>query len=673
MLRVIDPKNVKWKYFSLDGKSEIICSDEKPSDNPVMAIITTSTWFLERSKTPLVMRRLISKLHEKIKKLDLNLCLAVPCSSLEEVREYYGKEVFYDDEGNKIDDNYVQLRMHNDLRKGDLEFIPEGFGEVVPRSMPIKEGAEQIASAIENGFDIWSIAGGSGSDPKLWLCEEYFAQQGSTEQKKPYLIGFSNVSSAQLYLRGSITPIHYLGLSWALSQDRYNESFDLILKACANQHDLTSERILPTDNIKDIDVRCKKLLKSGDIITNLTFFPCSLSIACDSKILKFQDNEKLILGLEGFFQNSSGINVHEALFKALEYKLIDPERILFISIEDIVARSEMLKIERKDGLIPDFDNLDSIGKECVKSLAKEFGVTEREYIKQSNAATLAETERVKEVAAKYQIPVVFGGQKRAGHSSNPMIQFSQVVELNLDENLGQVIQVTAPVRESTSDLSCENIKNNHPALNWPELSLSSHLGRQERAFYNRKLQYDKSVSGGVSDDEDESKKEIQEVKLQLLNPYNSLNDSENEAVIAGSSFNIVEVDSKYVAGKGIAVYLGGCGSAISELYQVIRSPQSRAAKFIILAMEIPENLQNKDEYLQSRQDIFAKVFADLGVEKPVFITTNSVNESKMTPLFSANVNLKEMILRNGVDKVSSATVKNAAFSALKEVLKTMNR
>ena len=327
---------------------------------------------------------------------------------------------------------------------------------------------------------------------------------------------------------------------------------------------------------------------------------------------------------------------------------------------------EVFKIARQSGLIP--KELDKAKSDYVKSLASEFGVDEKKYIEYLHAATKAEIERVKEVAQKYNIPVVLHKGRGAGHGADPAIQFSRVCDLEFYEDRREIVQTSILQKEPVGqDLFCEIRGEGVPVLDWSGLELSAKLGKGE-VFLGREeerqvLDYSKSTKGLISDDEDEAKQEVKNAELRLLNNNKDLNESEHEDVISGSALNIVEVNVGDVAKKGVAIYLNNCGSFNSELYQIIESPQLRNARFIILAMAIPESVQDKDEYLQCRYNFYSKLFSDLGIEKPCFITESSVNESKMAPLFSADVNLKDMLLKNGTKKAASRIVKSAISSA----------
>lgn len=320
---IIDPSKIKWKFFYRDSSGKIIHSEEKPANLPTTAILNTSIWFWGKSlyKNPFEIStpRKMEQVIERVLMRDLgedkkaNLCLAVPCEDFASMCEYYGYNPSQLPEGVKPE--YVILRMHNDLRNGSPDFLlPGGLG--IAGSMPAKEGAQQIASAIENGFDIWSCAGGNTAIPKFQLCEKYFAAKGidSLPQKKSRFIGFSDASSSQFYLHGLIEPVHYLGLMKATvptenAQDR--STTNQILKALeGDKIAAITQRKFISNDIAEIQKRAS----DATTISNLAFFPRQLRTACDTMVTKLREGEKLILSLEGYSQVSAGHNVSEVLF-----------------------------------------------------------------------------------------------------------------------------------------------------------------------------------------------------------------------------------------------------------------------------------------------------------------------------------------------------------------------
>lgn len=640
---IIHPQRVQWKFFNLDESGNIVCLSEKPSDKQAAAIINTSLWFGSKQDTPKAMKKLVSQiLTQDLDGRKPNLCVVVPCESLEKMREYYGTNDFGD-----VEDDYVSIRMHDDLRKG----APNFFQNVTVASMPAKEGAEQIAGAIENGFHIWATSGGNTLFPKLQLCEKYFREKFESSQEeyqipKTYFVGFSNVSNVQFYLRGLVTPIHYFGaFKSAVGDQEMNKT---IVKVLEGEYDLIYRRVLKSDNIEEVENRVSQLVKEDDKITNMTFFPHSLNLTCDANFAKFKDNEKIILGLEGYNQTRVGCNIHEALFKAFEVGAIDPKQVLFISIEDIIPWEEEFEVERVNGLIPDFDDLSPVAQNKISTLAHKQEITPSEYIAKSNEITRNEIARIKEVANCFGVPVVEGGERRAGHSKSPIIQPSRVRNLEFREN-GEIIQTSTFAREQREKLFADARKtSNCLAPDWLKLNIPSIYKSGEALFCAaRNYEYSKDQTEILSDLEAEE--EIRKAKLEPLNRDNIPHDFAEENIVAGTTLNITEIPVSELAGKGILTHLAHRGSLtnqVAELYQIVESNQMQAAKFVIISLANPTGVEGValEEFLNYRFNLVQKLFDDLRIDKPVFVVTNSLNQDKLLPLSSARINLPEMII-----------------------------
>ncbi len=687
---IINPQNTKWKFFRLNAEKEVVCSDEKPTDVEVMAIINTSAWFGNKSNnrgdTPGVVKKLINK----TLKFDLGdgrkpkLSIAVPVSEIEEMREYYGKESGFSIPGilsnenldqykmdfSVVEDDYVAVRMHDDLRKGDFKFIVGSKQESPIGTMPAKEGAEQIASAIENGFNIWTVAGGNSIFPKLQLCEQYFSSKSADElaeiksDKKPYLIGFSNVSTTQFYLRGLITPIHYSGMRTAIFSDK--EFNNILLRALEGEENLTHERVLETKDVGVVHKRYLDKIREGDVITNITFFPYVLGLAIDSTFPKFKDNEKLIIGLEGYLQNPTWSSPSDVLFKALESGALKQEQILFVSIEDLMLVDEQFEVEKVNGLIPDnFESLSEGAKKCITSQAEKFVMTKEEYIQKSNEVFLAEVARIEEVANHFGIPVVFGGAQRSGHSRDQIIQPSRVTSLEFRED-GKIIQTSTFVRENKEILfSSERKTPDCPAPDWSILSAPPVAESGEFKFVTPSvIEFSKDLAAIRVEEIEIAQQEIRNARLKLLTTEFPMIELGEEKVIAGSSLNIAELSDGAIANRGIMIQVP-YSSFIHQpaiFYQTIFSNQLNAAKFVVLSLEIPEALtgSTREEFVKSRNDMLQKLCEDCRVEKPIFVTLNSLDQSKLSPLFEAEIDLQRMVVPSENIAVTQSTMFAAA-------------
>jgi len=639
----IEPSKVVWKYFRRDESGNIICSNERPQDLPVLAVLNTSSWIWGRTKienggffavgAPAKMKQVI---RDSLNLTDddghnPNFCIAVPCKSVEEMREFYGAQNI-----GEIEDDYVSLYLYDDLRQGAKNFTGPGFGAV--GTMPAFEGAEQIASAIENGFNIWMMAGGNSLFPKLQLCEKYFAQNPPPlDEKKSHFIGFSDGSTSQFYLRGLMTPLHFVGISKAIRKESDQEARKILFALLEGREDQKIRREFSSGQISEVEARYKSMVSQHDVITNLTYFPRQLRVACDTTFPKFRANEKLILSLEGYSQSSVGHNASEVLFKALSCGAIDPKKVIFISIEEIVQKSEELEIVRKNGLIPDFEKLSESEKTTVKNLARQYKLEPQAYIEKSNAASSAEFARIREVGKLFGIPVVEGGERRAGHGGNPLLIPSLVSHLEFaDGKMVQVSDLCAHKREFLPSNQACSAKSSTP--NWPAFP---QVG--EDFFYESEYEYSKAA--------EVSRAQLGDVKLLPLNDV-KIEVSENEKLVGGNVLNVVERPISEIAGKGLFLHLpyknmNKGSNPFSDLFHLVASDRLQAAKFVVLSMEIPadEKFTNctREEYLENRNKIFAKLFSDFRFDKPLFVTRNSTKEKDLPVSFDAEIDLKKAI------------------------------
>ena len=645
----INPTTVRWKFFHRDESGAIICKETKPAELPALAVLNTSSWIWGRTAVP--GNSFLSGTPAKMKKViadtlntDLsegrkpNFCIAVPYRPVEEMREYYGAENVVG-----IEDYYVSLHMHDDLRKGKKEFITPGFG--CAGSMLAKEGAEQIASAIENGFDIWMMAGGNTLFPKLQLCEKYFAEKhADSERKKSRFIGFSDGSTSQFYLRGLIDPVHYLGISKAVIPTVDAKAREQIFRAIEGDEGQEIIREFSATDSEAIQKRYVDLEMEDKPITNLTFFPRQLRVTCDSTFPKFKSDEKLILSLEGYSQSSSGYSPSEVLFKALSCGAINPENVVFISIEDVVQKSEEVEIPRRNGLIPSFADLTKVERDAISKIAAELKIDPEVYIAKSNAASSSEYQRIRDVAEKFGIPTVDGGERRAGHGGAPIMVPSKV--LRLEFSAGKITQTSGLGRSKREYLiSDARGAEGSTAPDWGSLPT-----REEEKFYGDEYEYSKSAEAAKSSGAtpESSAEEINKIKLLLLTAV-GIAASSTEEVVGGNVLNVVERPLAEISGKGLFLHLpfknpNKGTNPYSEIFH-IASDQLRAAKFLVISMTIPEKFKNcsREEYLENRNKIFAKLFSDLGIKKPVFITTASTDQSKLLPSFEATLDLRRAL------------------------------
>lgn len=674
---------VEFSYFMLDDDGTVQhLSEEELTQNPtkkkIVALLNTSMWIPGRKETPNVIRNVITRaLNLEIEDKNgvlrkPNICLALPKEPIDKMRAYYGLET----NDNRVPDHFVALRIHDDLRQCNDNYINHGMR--VEGTLPAETGAAFIIKSIKKGFPIWPYSGGNSIHPKLQLAERYFAEEEiSLEDNKSYFIGFSNISTSQFYLRGQITPIHYYGLIWSiLGGDK--EMNSLIIRTLEGENDLTHTRVMASENISDIQHRVETMVKEGDIIRNVTFFPHALGITCDSTFPKFKENEKIILGLEGYSQMPTGYNVHEVLFKAIDSGALDPDKILFISIEDIIQQIEQFDIPRRNGFIPNFENLSAIKpsanekseQEHIIAIATKRGFYQVEavadsdnptleeatrikeaeaaaaqaYINASNDITRNEIARIKEIAAKFNIPVVDGGVRRAGHAKQPMIQPSKIVMPLQFGSDGKIIQTSILSREKQEYLISDVKKDpNHPAPIWPELEQKSIFESEEHQFIVPKYEYNKGSCSIV--DYKTGNEELAKAGLLPLNKLAELTliQGGEENVIMGNALNIMDLPIDQIRNKGLVFHLPlrETITPSHESHQIITSNQFHAAKFVIFSLEIPEGIATEkyEEYLTNRNKVFEKLIEDYNIKKPVLITTTSIQHENLPTLFVSSLNI----------------------------------
>ena len=667
----IDPTKVKWKYFLLNSDGEVVSSDDPQGKKPV-ALLNSSTFFSNnKDDAPGLMKKNIGRILNHDITADgavrkPNLCVAVPCRSLEEMQTYYGKAGFLDGEGNRIEDAYVELQMHDDLAKGNKKFLPHDAR--VQATMPPREGAEQLASAMERGFDIFTYGGGNSLGPKLELCESYFAQKFQNfdeEERKQYLenhrkvkfVGFSNGTTEAFYSRGLTEYILNFAANWAFNSrddaaadndvdwlEFTNRQLDRLLLSFEGEKDQEVERrfFCDAENYETLKAKCEAAVARGDKITNITCDAGQLVPASIGRLPKFADNEKLILGLEGSHRTTDGYRPHQALERAIESGAINPNQVLFISIEDIIDYDEMYSIARKNGFLPPYEEMNYKEKSRVGELLTSHNnrnsdaplSTPQEYLDWSNAATQTEIDAVRNIAAKHNIAVINGGERRAGHTKYCVLQPSSIASLTFDDATKSVTQRAILLKDNP-------IQADLFAYDAPSKS--------------------KKAPVEVVEDNAELREKLKTATVAPLSQgsnqeaFAELMCSDKQEVMVGKSLDLVDCDIDQIRGKGVIVHLPmvtGYRSSSEELNTFQISQNYKAAKFVILSMKIPEAYDapgaDRDAFIQNRNDNFRRLIEDLGSTTPVFITSNSVDhandekDNKLCGAFRDEINLQKM-------------------------------
>lgn len=631
MPNAIDPRLVKWKFFSLDGEKKIVASDSLPSGKKPVALINSSTFFVpQKAKTPEVIKARIEKALEY--EGCAGLCFAIPCEDIAVMKKYYGAENVAD-----VEDDYISLRMHNDLREGNPSFAPHQAR--FEGTMPAKEGAKQIASAIENGFDIWSYnSGGNSIAPKLELCEEYFRENfdrlraEEKLQRKVKFVGFSNGTMAAFHLRGLVD--YVLGYGLAYSFRRMEEFQDDVGDESLQSQTDSLLRSFKGEDVKvvrkfgsavlgtfeEVKAKYEEALKDKSPIANVAVWLGQMVPATMGKLPNFGSDEKVILEVEySMHQAPKGYEADIALRRFLKSDAINPKNILCIVLGDFIDHTEE-NIPRKHGLIPDFKNLSAAEQTKIKEIAESQKLSAEEYIKKSNQRSKELMEQVKRVAAEHNIPVIEGGERRVSHGKYSKTAPSHVKSLEFNEadsSITQkcVLRANAPVRE---DLI---------------------LAPRKMATHCDPINPDIAAVGA----------KIDEAKIMpLTSSAASFKFSDAEEIIAGMPVDLATIDPKHIAGKGVVVYLPMVKGSISSseqfnAFQLSRNYQD--AKFIALLMRIPAEYGADETMIEDRNSNYLKLINDLAGDKKapsVFISTTSVESEYFLP-FSHVINLEKML------------------------------
>lgn len=641
----IDPSQVKWKFFSLGDSGKIVASDRLPEGKKPVALINSSTFPGKKSETPKVLKE---KIKEALTHKDsVGLCFALPCEDVETMKDYYGEKNIVG-----VEPDYVTLRMHNDLRKGNPAFSPHQAR--FEGTMPAKEGAEQIASAIENGYDIWSYnSGGNSIVPKLELCEEYFAQNFDrlrTEEKlqrKVKFVGFSNGTAMAFNLRGLVDYALGYGLSYSFYRMKEFKEDDVGDAPLSNQvncllrslrgEDVSVERKfgrVVSGSFEDLRTKCEEATLP---ITNVAVWLGQMVPVTVGKLPKFGADEKVILELEYSMQHPpKGYEAGVVLRRFLESGTINPANILYVALGDFIDHAEE-NVPRKHGLIPVYEKLSTKEQEAVATLAKQKNLGVKEYISQSNKRSKEQEQEVRSVAAEYGIPVVEGGERRVSHGKYSQLAPSCVAALQFNEADSSITQ-TCVLRAKA------------------EVSRGLIVEPRKMITHSDSINNDAVVSSDLRNKIDEAK------ITPLTDSAASFVARDKEEVVIGTPIDLATIDYAQIAGKGVVVYLPMVkgGVSPSEQFNAFQLSQNYAnAKFIVLMMRIPaEYGSDEKSMMEDRNSNYLKLIKDLTESQtnvpPVFISTNSV-EAEYFPPFSHEINLEKMLTEKPRTSVEAAT------------------
>lgn len=289
----------------------------------------------------------------------------------------------------------------------------------------------------------------------------------------------------------------------------------------------------------------------------------------------------------------------------------------------------MFEVPRKNGIISSYEELRLEEQLKIRELTKSDDVEMcQKYISESNLRSQKAIDSVKEIAGRYEIPVINGGERRVGHGKYCQLSPSYVSALQFHEE----------------DLSIEqtSVLKSHPEIQEDLIAPTRAITRMDPESLSKVRFEDLS-------------KEIESAKLIPLTRSAEFLAKDSEEIIVGRPLDLCDLAAENIAGKGVAVYLPmepGLVSS-SEQFNVFQlSDNYKLAKFIILLTRIPEGYKRQDgivreEMLNNRNDNYRKLIEDLGTNTPVFITKNSVGYDSMKDNdfkpFSCEIDLHKML------------------------------
>lgn len=664
----VEVRSVKWRFFYNRPDGQTICSGTKPEDLNAVAILTTSLYFASNN-SPKMENNTKKALEfardlEQRGEISQQYCIALPCRNDEVVSE---PRIAVSNDFQDI----VAFDVNNEAALGGF-----GIGFMTPHA-----GALQIVSAIENGFDIHCQAGGVQIGGKIELVRQYFRENPlPVDRKKSVIVGFSDGSEAQFGFPELTEYVHsaMAGRAWTTAPHLMGErdSMETVAKIFAARDSMEITRNLQCETPETAtEVQRRYEANDGKKIRCLTYFPRQLISAIDSPYRPhFEEN--LILCLEGYAQSELGYNVHEALETALLQGVFDSKKIITIVVEDIVIKEDEMSVRRINGKIPDYETLTEKERAKILTILRDnnpelVGSEEeivRGYIARTNAAHSAEVERIKKVASNYGVPVLLGGEKRAGHAYDFVTQPSTVTQLNFDgARIGMTSQartnelVQAVVQKISSTAIKEKEWKDSNAI-FSEEDSAIYLGKKVPIGY----EYSKEASQIVTQDP-QFNEQISRLKISPLNEAamtlasNPAALPQDAKIFAGNAGNISERNLAELNGKGLLCIMPHRpdGKGVHQSFDIIKLINSGRIgasdvvdeihgyqpQFVILAAQDPaQNFR------------LAAVIRDLNPQVAVFIAENDIAQilgdpnktkaaqlSELPNIFTATVNLQQMV------------------------------
>ncbi|MBU6338783.1 MAG: hypothetical protein KGQ36_02295 [Rickettsiales bacterium] len=644
----INPKEVKWRYFYKNADGTVGFTEDETQvadDLNKVTVLTTSLAFIAApiDRTPDKMQGIVEEILAKSNKL----CVALPYQ--EGYEKYHG----------------VPKSPYSDIVVHDV-FNPNSFiGYMSP-----KAGAAQIASAIEHSFDIHAMAGGVQAGQKMELVRDYFRDNPLPEShKRPILTGFSDGSEHQFGLRELVEYIHAgnAGKTFSKTWPTAKEKVQEIIEVFESKEDKHFSRDLKCRDQATYE-SIKSLYQEGDKIKFHTYFPRQLLSAIDSPYRPNFSGEKLILGLEGYIQSETRYNASEVLEIALQSGVIKPEQVIAVSIENIVAEEDQMDVNRFNGHIKPYDQLEESEKKKIsgilvannKDKKDEILGNERAaiegYIERANRAYDNEAARIREVAERHGIPVVEGGKVRSGHAKNFIVQPTHVSDIEFDD-LTRELRINSTIRRNERfaampvKVSPYEIK---PKI-WHEKTMVTPLLQENSAIYpNQKVTENYSYSKHSTYIAAESEKQNEMLSSLKIEPANEAACgfiSGESKVIVGSVGNISERNLAELNGKGLVCIMPNrvSGKGVHQSFDIIHLLNSgRLGESEIIDSnpnyQIPFVILAAENSAMHNERTLKPLINSLDPKVPVFLASNLSQEmlKDLPSLFRGRVDLEKM-------------------------------
>ncbi len=701
----IKPDEVQWKYFYVDADGEIKCKTE---ESEVPKLVKADGSEIERNKVALLTTSLFihgSKATDAIARIKLitenaltfggrpsEFCVALP------YQERHYEETYAADLSavSEEDRDYTDIVMH------DVFYRPPddscGFGYVSP-----KRGAAQIASAIEHGYDIHAMAGIAQMPQKLELVRDHFRVNPlPTDHKKRLFVGFSDGSESQFGLHELVEYVHsgmagrvFVHIDGVFVEPVEAESVEEIISFFESREDsaVRIKRDLVCEDEETalaVEKRFADARASGEELRSITYFPGQMISASNSPYRPDFAGQRLMVHVEGYLQDRSKGNVHEALYCALVNGVIKPEQVVSIVVEDIILEEEVFNIPRVNGLVPDFDKLTPKHHEKILNIVKKSGeltdeLNEEEkrtavesFIEKVNATYIAEAERIKQVGKEFGIPVIFGGEKRAGHSARFVSQPASVEDLVRSGDRGLELSSVARRDNLVSPIAEKFSLRTITPTDWAitfdspieaELyvagsGVAGDVVRTVRSNPFKWFGYDKGV---VAVDKKEVAGFDEIISKLELEPVNDsaralVTESTESEIVIGNITNISERSYEELEGKGlVCVCSGRVHYQTADIMRFINSGRAGPCDIIPKedALKVPFIVIAPHDS-SFNLEIALKPINEFGVEVPVFCAKSEVKELAAIGLSEQKVDLRSL----GITPGSAAAQASAGSAAV---------